>query len=293
MVQISAQLVKELREKTGAGMMDCKKALVETNGDIKLAVDYLRERGIAQAAKKSSRVAAEGLCKVVIQENNGLVFELNSETDFVAKNKDFLELLDKIGEILIKSNVSDVNEALKLKIGKETLESILTNATAKIGEKLSLRRINRITKDKNQGFGAYAHMGGKIVTLVLLEKDDEILGKDLAMHIAANNPKYLNSQSVDSQTIEHEKQILTNQALQEGKPANIVEKMITGRLNKYLKEICLVDQPFLKNQDITVLKHLKDKNNNVISYIRLEVGEGIEKIEEDFAAEVAAVTKGK
>ncbi|VEU80254.1 translation elongation factor Ts [Haploplasma axanthum] len=292
MGQISAQLVKELREKTGAGMMDCKKALMETNGDIQSAIDYLRERGIAQAAKKSGRVAAEGLCEVVVDGNNAVIFELNSETDFVAKNKDFLELLDKVGKALINSNVTNTEEALALTVNGETVETFLINATAKIGEKITLRRVTKVTKDASQGFGAYSHMGGRIVSLVLLAKDNEVVGKDIAMHIAANNPRYLNSASVDAATLEHEKQVLTNQALQEGKPANIVEKMIVGRLNKYLKEICLVDQPFVKDPDLTVAQYLKNNGNDVISFVRLEVGEGIEKVEEDFAAEVAAVTKG-
>ncbi|MDY0277298.1 MAG: translation elongation factor Ts [Acholeplasma sp.] len=292
MGQISAQMVKELREKTGAGMMDCKKALQETNGDIDAAVDYLRERGIAQAAKKSGRIAAEGLCKVVVDGNRGVAFELNSETDFVAKNQDFLNLLDTIGDALAKSNVKDTEEALKFVVSGTTVETLLTNATAKIGEKLTLRRVTPVTKENNQGFGAYAHMGGKIVTLVVLEKDDEELGKDIAMHVAASNPRFLSRKDVDQATLDHETQVLTNQALQEGKPANIVEKMVVGRVNKFLKDICLVDQPFVKDQDVTVAQFLKSKNNNVLSFVRLEVGEGIEKREEDFAAEVAAVTKG-
>lgn len=293
MVKITAQLVKELREKTGAGMMDCKKALQETNGDIDKAVDYLRERGIAQAAKKSGRVAAEGLCNVVVNGNEAVVFELNSETDFVAKNQDFLSVLDRIGNALINSNAQNTEEALLVKDNGETVEEILTNATAKIGEKITLRRVSRIVKEDQQGFGSYAHMGGRIVSLVVLENENEELGKDIAMHVAASNPRFLNRNDVDQETLEHEKEVLTNQALQEGKPANIVEKMVIGRLNKFLQDICLVDQPFVKDQDVTVQKYLKANNNNVLSFVRLEVGEGIEKRDEDFAAEVAAVTQGK
>lgn len=293
MVKITAQLVKELREKTGAGMMDCKKALQETNGDIDKAVDYLRERGIAQAAKKSGRVAAEGLCNVVVNGNEAVVFELNSETDFVAKNQDFLSVLDRIGNALINSNAQNTEEALLVKDNGETVEEILTNATAKIGEKITLRRVSRIIKEDQQGFGSYAHMGGRIVSLVVLENENEELGKDIAMHVAASNPRFLNRNDVDQETLEHEKEVLTNQALQEGKPANIVEKMVIGRLNKFLQDICLVDQPFVKDQDVTVQKYLKANNNNVLSFVRLEVGEGIEKRDEDFAAEVAAVTQGK
>lgn len=292
MVQITAQLVKELRELTGAGMMDCKKALQETGGDIQKAVDYLRERGIAQAAKKSGRIAAEGLASVVVKGNEAILFELNSETDFVAKNKEFLSLLDNVGQTILNSQATNTEEALSLTIDGETLETKLTNATAKIGEKITLRRVTRVTKEANQGFGHYAHMGGRIVTLVVLNKEDEELGKDLAMHVAASNPRFLNRSQVDQATLEHEKEVLTNQALQEGKPANIVEKMVVGRLNKFLQDICLVDQPFVKDADVKVSQHLKSNNNDVLSFVRLEVGEGIEKREEDFAAEVAKVTQG-
>lgn len=292
MAKITAQMVKELRERTGAGMLDCKKALEATNGDIEKAVDYLRERGQAQAAKKSGRVAAEGLANVLIDGNEAVVFELNAETDFVAKNKEFLALLDKIGNVILKSDVTNTEDALQISVDGNTLEQLLIESTAKIGEKITLRRVTRVTKEDNQGFGSYVHMGGRIVALAVLEEDSEEVGKDIAMHIAASNPKFLNRDAVDQDTLEHEKEVLTNQALQEGKPANIVEKMVVGRLNKFLEEICLVDQPFVKDSDIKVKQFLKDNNNNVLTFVRLEVGEGIEKKEEDFAAEVAAVTKG-
>lgn len=292
MVQITAKLVKELRDITGAGMMDCKKALQETNGDVSAAVDYLRERGIAQAAKKAGRIAAEGLANVVVEGNKAIVFELNSETDFVAKNKDFLALLDQVGNIIVNSNATNAEEALALEVDGITLETLLANATAKIGEKITLRRVTVFVKEDGQGFGNYSHMGGKIVALTVLAKENEEVAKDVAMHVAASNPKFLNRDSVDADVLEHEKQVLTNQALQEGKPANIVEKMIVGRLNKFLQDICLVDQPFVKDGDITVKQYLKNNDNDVISFVRIEVGEGIEKREEDFAAEVAAVTQG-
>jgi len=292
MAKITAQMVKELRERTGAGMLDCKKALEATNGDIEKAVDYLRERGQAQAAKKSGRVAAEGLANVLIDGNEAVVFELNAETDFVAKNKEFLALLDKVGNVILKSDVTNTEDALQISVDGNTLEQLLIESTAKIGEKITLRRVTRVTKEDNQGFGSYVHMGGRIVALAVLEEDSEEVGKDIAMHIAASNPKFLNRDAVDQDTLEHEKEVLTNQALQEGKPANIVEKMVVGRLNKFLEEICLVDQPFVKDSDIKVKQFLKDNNNNVLTFVRLEVGEGIEKKEEDFAAEVAAVTKG-
>src|SRR5690554_2248766 len=262
MVQITAKLVKELRDITGAGMMDCKKALQETNGDIDKAVDYLRERGIAQAAKKAGRVAAEGLASVVVNGNEAVLFELNSETDFVAKNKEFLNLLDSVGQAILNSGANDTEEALAIEINGQSLDLVLTNATAKIGEKITLRRVTRVTKEAAQGFGAYAHMGGRIVTLVVLEKADEELGKDLAMHVAASNPRFLNRSQVDQDTLAREKEVLTNQALQEGKPANIVEKMVIGRLNKFLQDICLVDQPFVKDADVKVSQHRSEEHTS-------------------------------
>ena len=289
---VTASLVKELRERTGSGMMDCKKVLTETDGDMEKAIELLRERGIAQAAKKSGRVAAEGLASFVVKDNVAVVFELNSETDFVAKNKEFLELLDTVGNVILDSGATNTEEALEVKVNDGTIADVLTNATAKIGEKITLRRVSRFTKEEGQGFGAYAHMGGRIVSLAVLAKEDEELGKDIAMHIAASNPKFLNRDEVDQDTLNHEKEVLTNQALQEGKPAHIVEKMVVGRLNKFLEDICLVDQPFVKDSDVKVKQHLKNNNNDVLAFVRLEVGEGIEKKEEDFAAEVAAVTKG-
>jgi elongation factor Ts len=285
---ITAQMVKELREKTGAGMMDCKGALEQTNGDMEKAIDFLREKGIAKAAKKASRVAAEGLCSVVTSGNNAVIFELNSETDFVAKNAQFLELIETLGNGLVDSNVQNDEEALNFVINGKTVETLLADATATIGEKISLRRVSRVTKSDEQGFGAYKHMGGRIAVLALLEKEDQDVAKDIAMHVAAQKPLYLDRTQVDQETLEHEKHILTQQALQEGKPANIVEKMVIGRLNKYLQDICLVDQGFVKDPDIKVSEYLKNNKNSVKNFIRLEVGEGIEKKQEDFAAEVMA-----
>jgi elongation factor Ts len=285
---ITAQMVKELRQRTGAGMLDCKKALEKNDGDIEKSIDFLREKGMASAAKKAGRIAAEGLCNVVLEGNQAVIYELNSETDFVSKNKQFLDLIDKVGEVLLSSNAKNTEEALAVETDGITVETLLINATATIGEKLSLRRVSRIVKEDTQDFGAYKHMGGRIAVLAVLENKDEEISKDMAMHIAAQNPKYLNRTEVDQETLEHEKHILTQQALLEGKPANIVEKMVIGRLNKYLKDICLVDQPFVKDPDQTVAQYLKSNKNNVLSFLRLEVGEGIEKKEEDFAAEVAA-----
>jgi len=285
---ITAQMVKELREKTGAGMMDCKGALEHTQGDMEKAIDYLREKGIAKAAKKAGRIAAEGLCSVVVSGNEAVIYELNSETDFVAKNAQFLELIETVGQALVKSNVKTDEEALQLVVNGKTVETLLADATATIGEKISLRRVKRITKQAGQGFGAYKHMGGRIAVLAVLAAENEDVAKDIAMHIAAQKPQYLDRTQVDQQTLEHEKHILTQQALQEGKPANIVDKMVIGRLNKYLQDICLVDQGFVKDPDIKVSEYLKNNKNQVLSFIRLEVGEGIEKKQEDFAAEVMA-----
>lgn len=283
---ITAQLVKELRDKTGAGMLDCKKALEATEGDVAAAVDYLREKGIAKAAKKADRIAAEGLCNVVVSKNEAIVFELNSETDFVSKNDQFLNLLDQVGEALINSQVTNTEEALALATNGKTIEVLLKEATATIGENITLRRVSRVVKNDAQGFGSYKHMGGRIVALVVLDQKDDDTAKDISMHVAAQKPQYLDRNQVDAETLEHERHVLTQQALSEGKPANIVEKMIVGRLNKFLKEITLVDQPFVKDPDQTVSQYVSSKQNKVVSFLRLEVGEGIEKKQEDFAAEV-------
>jgi len=285
---ITASLVKQLRDKTGAGMMDCKKALTETGGDIDQAIDWLREKGISKAAKKADRIAAEGLCNVVANGNKAIIFELNSETDFVAKNSEFLDLLSNLGETIINSDATDLESALVVPMNGKTIGEIVVDATAKIGEKLSLRRVSAFTKTDSQYFGAYKHMGGRIVSLVVLEGGTEEVAKDVSMHVAAINPKYLDQSQVSPEVVEHEKQVLTNEALNEGKPANIVEKMVMGRLNKYLKEICLVNQPFVKNPDLTVEKYVKQFNSKIVSFTRLEVGEGIEKRVDDFASEVMA-----
>jgi len=285
---ISAKLVKQLRDKTGAGMMDCKKALSATDGDMDLAIDWLREKGISKAAKKADRIAAEGLCDVEVDGNNAIVLELNSETDFVAKNADFQKLLANITEAVLVSGARNVEEALQAKMGSKTINDVVVEATFSIGEKISLRRVTRFEKTDSQTFGAYKHMGGKIVSLVVLEGGTEEAAKDISMHVAAINPKYLDQTQISEEVIAHETQILTNEALNEGKPANIVEKMVKGRLNKYLKEICLVNQPFVKDPDLTVQKFVASKNASILSFLRLEVGEGIEKRQDDFAEEVMA-----
>jgi elongation factor Ts len=285
---VTAQMVKELRERTGAGMMDCKGALDHTNGDLEAAIDYLREKGIAKAAKKAGRIAAEGLCSVAINGNEAVIFELNSETDFVAKNAQYLQLLETVGNALLNAPVENDADALKVVVGGKTIETLLADATFTIGEKISLRRVSKVKKTSEQGFGAYKHMGGRIAVLAVLSSDKPEVAKDVAMHIAAQKPLYLDRTQVDQQTLEHEKHVLTQQALAEGKPINIVEKMVIGRINKYLQDICLVDQAFVKDPDMKVSAFLKSHQTSVLSFIRLEVGEGIEKKEEDFAAEVAA-----
>lgn len=285
---ISAQLVKELRERTGAGMMDCKKALVETNGNIEDAIIWLRERGIAKAAKKADRIAAEGICAFRIQDDKAVVFELNSETDFVAKNKDFLDLVDKIGVAILQSNATNTDEAMEAVYEGETVSTLIVHGTAIIGEKLSLRRVNVFVKKPGQVFAGYSHMHGKIVSFTILNGGTEEIAKDVCMHVAAMNPKYLNKDQVDPEVVEKEKAILTQEALNEGKPMSIVEKMVIGRVQKYLKDICLVNQPFVKNQDQTVEQFVKANGGEIVQFIRLEVGEGIEKKECDFVAEVMA-----
>ena len=282
--------IKILREKTGAGMMDCKKALVQTNGDVDKAVDFLRERGLLKAASKATRVAAEGLANVIITGNEALIYEVNSETDFVSQNENFHKLVEEVGTVIQASGVTNSEDALKVvnKAEKLTVEQMLLNMTAKIGEKITLRRVSRLNKQDDEIFGLYKHQGGRIVGLVVVKGGDDELAKNIAMHVAASNPKFLDRNSVDEATVAHEKEVLTQQALNEGKPANIVEKMVIGRLNKFFEDICLVDQAYVKDPDIKVKKYLKDNQAEVKNFVRIEVGEGIEKKEEDFAAEVAA-----
>ncbi len=291
---VTPLMVKELREKTGAGMLDCKKALEASDCDMEAAITWLREKGIAKAEKKASRVAAEGLCSVVVEGNNAVVFEVNSETDFVAQNEKFTSLLTKVGNIIVNSDAKCTDCALNIDVEGKKLSEIILEASGTIGEKLSLRRVSRVVKSDNQVFGAYKHMGGKIVTLVLLNGTDSEAAKDVAMHIAAINPKYVSKNDISAEEIAKEREILLAQALNENaesakpKPQAIIEKMVEGRLNKNLQEICLLNQPFVKNPDQTVEAFVKSKGCEVVSFIRLAVGEGIEKEVVDFAAEVAA-----
>lgn len=300
---VTAQMVKELREATGAGMMDCKKALTEADGNMERAVDILREKGLSKAAKKADRVAAEGLVTIKTTEDGKLaaIVEVNSETDFVAKNEDFKVFVTDVAEMALEGDSKDVAELLSSnhKEGKD-LQSVLNDRIATIGEKLDIRRFEKISS--NGKVAGYIHGGGKIGVLVELDTDsnDEkvlALGKDIAMQIAAMNPKYISRDDVDPEYLAHEKEILTQQALNEGKPADIVEKMVVGRLNKELKEVCLLDQVFVKDSEVTIGKLVEKVAKEVSSpikvsrMVRYEVGEGIEKKEENFADEVAKQMK--
>ncbi len=295
MANITASMIKELREKTSAGMLDCKKALTATDGDMEAAITWLRERGIAKAVKKASAVAAEGLCSYAIKGNKAVLFELNSQTDFVAQNAKFTDLLAKVGEILVNSNATNDEEALKVEAEGKTLETIILEASGVIGEKISLRRVTVINKNADEVFGAYKHMGGRIVTVALLNGNDEVVAKDVAMHVAALAPKYVSNQDIPAEVIAKEKEIILAAALNENatsakpKPENIIEtRIVPGRLDKQLKEICLLSQAFVKNPDQTVEAYVNGAKSSVACFVRLEVGEGIEKQVNDFAAEVAA-----
>ena len=295
MANITAQMVKELREKTDAGMMDCKKALVATDGDFEKAVVWLREKGLAKAAKKAGVVAAEGLCSYVILGNKCVLFELNSQTDFVAQNAKFIALLEKVGQIIAASNATNTQEALAVESEGKTLETVIMEASGVIGEKISLRRVTVLTKTDSQVFGAYKHMGGRIVSVAVIEGNDEVVAKDVAMHIAALSPKYVSKNDIPAEVIAKEKEVILAAALNENaqsakpKPENIIaERIVPGRLDKNLKEICLLSQVFVKNPDQTVEAYVKGAKSSVVTFVRLEVGEGIEKQVTDFAAEVAA-----
>ena len=287
MVQITASLVKELRERTGAGMMDCKKALQKTEGVIEAAIDYLRENGIAKAAKKADRIAAEGLAYIEVKGNKAVILEINSETDFVAKNEKFVALVKNVADAILAAEPKNVEEALQVQAEGGTVEAVINEGIATIGEKLSLRRFEVLTKTDADAFGAYSHMGGRIGVLTLVEgSTDEEAAKDVAMHIAALAPRYLDESEVPADVLEHEKKVLTEQALNEGKPATIVEKMIVGRINKFLEEITVVKQKFVKDDSLTVEKFVASKGGKLAKFVRYEVGEGIEKREDNFAEEV-------
>lgn len=290
-MDISASMVKDLREKTGAGMMDCKKALVETNGDMDKAIDYLREKGISKAAKKAERIAAEGLSNIYISGNKAVAVELNSETDFVAKNSEFKELLDKIGNTILENEVETLDEALNAKCGEDTINDLIVAATAKIGEKISLRRFDKITKTDDQVFGSYLHMGGKIASLTVVDGNKEEVARDCAMQAAAMRPLYINIESVPADDLEHEKAVIKEQVINEGKKPEFADKIVEGRLRKFYEETVLEEQSFIKDSNLTVKTYLENNNSKLVKLVKYEVGEGMEKRNDDFAAEVMSQLK--
>lgn len=294
---ITASQVKELREKTSAGMMDCKKALTECDGDMDKAVDWLREKGIAKAAKKGGRIAAEGLSRVKVDGNTAVVFEVNSETDFVAKNDQFLELLNTIEAALLANKPADVEAALAMDINGDTLETLIANATATIGEKITLRRFVITEKGDDEVFGAYMHMGGKISALSVMKGGTAEVAKDIAMQVASMAPQFVCRDDMPTEFIAHERGILEaemmNDAALASKPEKVRAGIVEGRLSKQLQEVCLVDQIFFKNPDFKVGKYVEQADSSVVTFVRYVVGEGIEKREENFAEEVAAQIAGK
>ena len=287
-MNITASMVKDLRTQTGAGMMDCKKALVEAEGDIARAVDILREKGLSQAAKKASRVAAEGAVGSAVSEDGktGTILEVNCETEFVGTNEDFRNLAASIADQILAVNPADVEALLDSEIDGKKVRDLVTEAVAKIGENISVRRFVRYESAEGKVY-SYIHGGGKIGVLVEMIGADDELGKDIAMQVAAANPSYLDRTQVSQAEIDHEKEVLAVEARNEGKPENIIEKMVIGRINKYYKEVCLVDQEFIKDGDLTISKLLKSKNASVVRFARYQLGEGIEKKQDDLAAEVA------
>ena len=291
-MEITASMVKDLREVTGAGMMDCKKALSETNGNMEEAINWLREKGIAKSAKKESRIAAEGLANIYISDNKAVILEVNSETDFVSKNEEFKSMIDTIGNTLLNSDVTTVEEAKELKTEEGTIGELIISKTAKIGEKLSLRRFSIVTKEADEYFGSYIHMGGKIAALTVIKGADVNVAKDVAMQAAAMKPLYCFPSEVPADVLDNEKNVLKEQAMNEGKPAEIAEKMVEGRIKKFYKEICLSEQAFIKDGDISVEKYVTNNGGEIKSMICYEVGEGMEKRNDNFAEEVMEQVKG-
>ena len=289
---IKASDVKDLREKTGAGMLDCKKALEATEGDMEKAIDWLREKGIAKAAKKESRIAAEGLCQIKTDGNKAVILEVNSETDFVAKNEEFVNFVNYLADIILANDVETVEDVLAIKDGSETVNEKLVALVAKIGEKISFRRFKKIAKNDDELFGSYKHMGGKIGVIVTLKGANEEVAKDVAMQAAAMNPVALKRDGVPADMVEKESHIIKEQVMAEGKPENIAEKMVVGRLNKFYKEVCLEEQSFIKDSSLSVADYVKNNNGEVVAMTRFAVGEGIEKRQENFAEEVMSQVKG-
>ncbi|MCT7830844.1 MAG: translation elongation factor Ts [Lactobacillus iners] len=286
MAKITAAQVKELRERTGAGMMDVKKALVKADGDMDKATDILRESGAAKAAKKSGRIAAEGLAAFDVEGNNAVLVEINSETDFVSSNDKFAKFVDDVTKAILAAKPADLEAAMNVPLGEGTIASAETELTAVIGEKITLRRFTILTKKDNEVFGAYKHNNGAIIAVTILDGDNAEAAKNIAMHVAAINPEYLDKSQVPAEVLEHQTDVFTKETEKEGKPSKIIPKIVEGRMNKYLAEICLVDQPYVKDSDMTVAEYVKSVKSEVKNFVRYEVGEGIEKKQEDFAAEV-------
>ena len=291
---ITASQVKELREKTGAGMLDCKKALEANNGDIDASIDWLREKGISKAAKKADRIAAEGVAAILTKGNKAVIIEVNSETDFVAKNEKFIDMVNEILDVVIDSDVKTLEDALKLQTSEGTVEELITARTATIGEKLSLRRLEVVTKKDSEVFGDYIHMGGKIAVLTVIDGASEGVAKDVAMHAAAMKPLYVKSSEVPTDVLDKEKEIMKEQLLNEGKPADKIDNILVGKVKKYYEEVCLENQIYVKAENKeTVEQFVKNNGGTITTMVRFEVGEGMEKREENFAEEVAKQMQGK
>lgn len=294
---ITASQVKELREKTGAGMMDCKKALTECDGDMAKAVDWLREKGISKAAKKEGRIAAEGLTRVATKGNTGVLFEVNSETDFVAKNEQFLHLLDVIKDAILESKAADVDSVLATATPEGTIAELITNATATIGEKITFRRVSVVEKADDEFFGSYMHMGGKISALTVLKgQENETIAKNIAMQVASMAPSYVSQADIPSDVVEHERelqlQMMKADPKMEGKPEKVLQGILKGKVDKHFKDQCLVDQEFFLDPKVKVSQFLKDNKAELVTFVRFQTGEGIEKREENFAEEVMSQIKG-
>ena len=290
---ISASLVKELREKTGAGMLDCKKALEANNGDLNASIDWLREKGISKAAKKADRIAAEGIAEILIDSNKAAIVEVNSETDFVAKNEEFISLVNEILKAIISSDAKTVEELEEVETESGKIKDLIISKTATIGEKISLRRFAKLEKNDNQSFGDYIHMGGKIAVLTLVNNASSEVAKEVAMHAAAMRPKYVKAEDVPTDVLEKEKAIMKEQLINEGKPEDKIENILVGKVKKYYEEVCLENQIFIKAENKeTVAKYVSNNSGSIETMIRYEVGEGIEKKEENFAEEVQKQING-
>lgn len=294
---ITASQVKELREKTGAGMMDCKKALTECDGDMAKAVDWLREKGISKAAKKEGRIAAEGLTRVATKGNTGILFEVNSETDFVAKNEQFLHLLDVIQNAILDTKAADVDAVLATSTSEGTIADLITNATATIGEKITFRRVSVVEKADDEFFGSYMHMGGKISALAVLKGEtNETVAKNIAMQVASMAPTYVSQSEIPSDVVEHERelqlQMIKADPKMAGKPEKVLQGILKGKVDKHFKDQCLLDQEFFLDPKMKVANFLKDNKVELVSFVRFQTGEGIEKREENFAEEVMSQIKG-